>query len=598
MSNLPLVRHGLDKTGLNPDNFVFGEVQTVPANSIRSVVPKYGPYFAESLKVFDAVSTKQLQRGIDFSCIELLQEVTAETGKEIYALIIITNKNVSNKIRIDYQAVGGLYIYETKTIVEVLNALALDERMIAYYNVRNRPSSFNPTKHLHDIGDIYGFEYVCAMLQRIRRAINLKYMPVLDLILKNADNKLALLNQLSNDTAGTAAAHIANQDNPHNLTAAQVNLGSVVNLALATAAEIDTLVLLPDTTDPASISPDKYLGLRDLLEFKRKVVAIIDADAQARMDIVMQNEQADVAARTAILSSLSQTVTTNKANQTAVNTTVSGQITNFNNAIEARRSAMAPQFTDLNNKFGLLPGRISSLQATVNSYRAAEQTDVANLNSGINGLNNFLNNINAARIAHENRRDNPHADSDANTGYVRTQTLTGIQTVAGTYSGQSGFSVDRWSDGTTRLTLGFWPHDPPNNQTSDWHWLQFGGVENNNRRNGGLSNYWDGVDVIDLANIPVGNTYAFRASHWAYSFSTGTFTITRTATNQLKFVLTAAIWWSTGDTGTTVSIESWYRNVVALSGGSVTSEYIPPTNDHGVGRTVYTIDKGELYLTW
>ena len=51
--SLSLVRYPLDPTGVNPNNHITGEVRSLSAAQVRSVVPLYGPVFAESLVVHD-----------------------------------------------------------------------------------------------------------------------------------------------------------------------------------------------------------------------------------------------------------------------------------------------------------------------------------------------------------------------------------------------------------------------------------------------------------------------------------------------------------------------------------------------------------------
>lgn len=145
--------------------------------------------------------------------------------------------------------------------------------------------------------------------------------------------------------------------------------------------------------------------------------------------------------------------------------------------------------------------------------------------------------------------------------------LTGIQSTADCYSAQSGFSIDRYgSAGDIFLTMGAWPSDPPNCQTCNWQWLQFGGTENATRVANNTRPYWTNVWQINLSNLAVGQSITTRAPNWPYTNVAWTYNVTRTSVN----TITVAIWnqgIGTGDTGTQISINNWYNTFFNTFGG-------------------------------
>jgi PKD repeat protein len=153
--------------------------------------------------------------------------------------------------------------------------------------------------------------------------------------------------------------------------------------------------------------------------------------------------------------------------------------------------------------------------------------------------------------------------------------LVGGETASGEYSAQTGWSVDQWSDSSYRLTLGAWPNDPPHSQNCDWEWLQFGGVTNNTRISGGLTNFWGATGVVNIGDIAVGSYVDLQlklpngGNHMRYDDRPYTFRVFRTGARQIQLEIygdqgttpqgaTHYSGWDTGDTGSTISIMNWF----------------------------------------
>jgi len=170
MPYLPLTLD-LDITGLNVNNKIINEPHTLSGNKYRSIASNYGPFFAESLIVTNGVNT--LVRGTDYQIVELHQEATSLYGKEISTVILIINLAVTNSVNITYQALGGLYAFNDKAVADMYNTVIQDNRPITWTSVLNKPVEFSPTIHRHLLDDVYGFEPIVDVLERIRRAITI-----------------------------------------------------------------------------------------------------------------------------------------------------------------------------------------------------------------------------------------------------------------------------------------------------------------------------------------------------------------------------------------------------------------------------------------
>jgi hypothetical protein len=187
---LPNIRYALDPTGVNPDNLIVGEIHTLSSSQIRAVATTYGPFFTESIQIRDHITNSLLVRGVDFQCVELLQEATVRYGKEISSLILILNSNVSNQVRINYQVLGGLYQNNSSAIVSMYESFMSDDRDVDWVNVLNKPYQYPPTLHNHLLEDIYGFEALSVSLERVRNAIVLSDVPAFEALITWVKNRI------------------------------------------------------------------------------------------------------------------------------------------------------------------------------------------------------------------------------------------------------------------------------------------------------------------------------------------------------------------------------------------------------------------------
>ena len=235
MSTLPF-RYPLDPTGVSPDNRVAGEAHALPNRTVRAIAPLYGAFFAESLIIRD-LTTNQILNTSQYKSTELFEFPTARYGKEICGIILITDTSVSSNISIDYQTLGGEYSTNSDAIVQMLNSIEFDNRPVAWPDIIGKPDAFEPAFHYHDIGDVYGFEYVVHAIERVRTAILVGDSSTHDAIYRYIDQQDQTYASQVVAVQQGLNAHTSNTNNPHQTTKAQVGLGSVDNFATATTAE-------------------------------------------------------------------------------------------------------------------------------------------------------------------------------------------------------------------------------------------------------------------------------------------------------------------------------------------------------------------------
>lgn len=196
-------RYNVDLTGTNINNRVEGEIHNLPNKINRSVAPTYGPYYTGSLEVYDAATNTRLTRDIHYKCLDVVGLPTAQSGKEICTIIVVTHPSVSDSVRLNYQALGGGYERTFEAIKLLMDNLMSDTRPILWPNVLDRPSTFEPSNHLHRIGDVIGFEYMVAELERLKSAVllgdEIAHMEILAYI----DVSISGLRQLIDDSQNT-----------------------------------------------------------------------------------------------------------------------------------------------------------------------------------------------------------------------------------------------------------------------------------------------------------------------------------------------------------------------------------------------------------
>ena len=242
MSNINPNRYPVDYTGTALTNLVSGEAVTLNTRKVRAFAPLNAPYFSKNLVIVDTTTGHTLTN-TQYKCFNLMAapSAIAGAGNEVFSVVVITDQAVGNSLSVSYQTVGGDYVQGFDSIVQMLGALTDDNRPVTWDNILNRDTEFTPNQHLHPLADTVGWEYFCVALEQLKLAILLGDDIKKDFILQYIDAALA-----SSDAAAAAAvapsspfgAHVTDQNNPHNVTPAILNLGNVQNFAIATLAQV------------------------------------------------------------------------------------------------------------------------------------------------------------------------------------------------------------------------------------------------------------------------------------------------------------------------------------------------------------------------
>lgn len=246
MATAPLIRYALDPTGINPDNLVAGEVKTLTSSQMRAAAPAYGPFFAESMIIYDHGTNVLLHRGIDYDLVDLIEEATLDYGKEIMQTILIKNTGVSGQIRYSYQCLGGLYQNNSSGIIALYEAAINDNRPVDWSKVINTPFRYPPTAHLHLLSDVVGFGPLVVALQDVRDAIVLSNIPafeaLIDWVKANASSSVIfdpVVHSLIKGQSQTFNITTSNRPNGSKLYWTIEHNGTVNDNFVAVSGEID-----------------------------------------------------------------------------------------------------------------------------------------------------------------------------------------------------------------------------------------------------------------------------------------------------------------------------------------------------------------------
>jgi len=208
MSIVP-VKYPLDLTGVKSTNRAIDELHVLTTAAVRVFVPKNGAFFSDTVTVRDAATNRSLDKGIDYYPALLYSQPTQQTGLTIHQIIVVTDPTCGNNVLFDAQMLGGEFSFSWDAILQLIDTLDLDNRKVAWDAIIGKPEQFDPAPHLHDIGDVYGFEYQVAALERIRQAILLGSSPSTKGLFDYVDSQISNLKQILTIVANTTVSRAA-----------------------------------------------------------------------------------------------------------------------------------------------------------------------------------------------------------------------------------------------------------------------------------------------------------------------------------------------------------------------------------------------------
>jgi hypothetical protein len=222
-----------DATGTASSNLIPGERQVLTAKDYTDfnvLIPNAAPYYQASMKVYllSNGAMTLLTEGIDYICTHRFLTATLSIGQPIYGSITFYNNALQGVIVMSYQTVGGPWTLDEMDVTAILANVLVNPRITTWEQVANLPFQFPPTNHVWNIDDMVNMDSVVTVLQQIVAAIGTAQ-------------------------SSTLTSHVNNFDNPHLVTASQLNLGLVPNWAGALVSDAmagiaDNLFMTPALT--------------------------------------------------------------------------------------------------------------------------------------------------------------------------------------------------------------------------------------------------------------------------------------------------------------------------------------------------------------
>lgn len=227
----------LDTTGINSNNLIENESHSLTESNsspYRLIIPTYSPFYLDNFNLrYDngLGNIISLVEDVDYSLCLPYVAATRSIGKLLYGGISINNNSINGTLLIDYQTLGGNWTGDPAYIITRLSELLYNPKITIWDVVTDIQDLFPPINHDQSADYIYGYQDLITAINNLA-----------DIIANSPSQSLSFVQ------------HLTDEVNPHNVTKVQLGLGSIVNLPLASDAEVTA-------RDPL----DKYVTLKQLV---------------------------------------------------------------------------------------------------------------------------------------------------------------------------------------------------------------------------------------------------------------------------------------------------------------------------------------------
>lgn len=217
-----------DPTGTAPSNKVTGEVHVITQQNYKDysfVIPKFAPFFEEGVMItFADTEGNQvtLTQGVDYYFGHHFLAASRAIGKQVYGSISFITKNFKGSMSISYQTLGGMWTYDEAYLVQLMSNIVANPRSASWDSIVTLPTLFPVIDHEWNLQDMVGMSHVVSSLYGIQQAI------------------LDPTGQSGSGVSGLLMDHLQDAANPHRVTKLQVGLGNVLNYGVAAQADAES----------------------------------------------------------------------------------------------------------------------------------------------------------------------------------------------------------------------------------------------------------------------------------------------------------------------------------------------------------------------
>lgn len=206
-----------DPTGTKGSNRIPGEKHALSPPAWKDyfyIIPKLAPFFSGTLKIHHVATGRELIEGVDWQASHRFLDASRATARPVYGSITFYDKTLSGVVEIDYQTLGGDWTIDDDLILELLVNKSTNPRITTWEEIVDVPYQFPVIDHAYHLDDLVGMSDVKESIDAVAQTI---------------------LN--TRDVRPAFQAHSRNTDNPHEVTKAQVGLESVENFPPSTRAQ-------------------------------------------------------------------------------------------------------------------------------------------------------------------------------------------------------------------------------------------------------------------------------------------------------------------------------------------------------------------------
>lgn len=218
--NILQFQYPFDPNGVLPSNLITNENHNITASSglpYNFIIPRRGPYFANSLIVTHPSSGRTLDVGVDYVHSYLFQQQSAtEPFLMVFGGIsILTTEYDGSVLSLRYQTLGGEYVLPETDILAILANAHIDPRLTTWDTVALKPGEYHPDAHLHHVSSTMGWDDLVLAVRDLIEKIRVE------------SGELAALFQL----------HIDDLNNPHETNLLKLGIERFANVYKATLAQ-------------------------------------------------------------------------------------------------------------------------------------------------------------------------------------------------------------------------------------------------------------------------------------------------------------------------------------------------------------------------
>lgn len=164
---IPIVRQFRDDIlNKNLENQIRGEPFTTetPGEYTRIIVPKQSPFFISTLKLYFMNGEPMTEE--HFEIFKIMPGLTALAAQGVACMIRLKDPAIVVGL-LDYDVVGEFTLFDT-AMMNLVVSTTEDDRMIDFFNLKNRPIVFPPKLHPHSLlYDIMAFQDTIDLLDSI-----------------------------------------------------------------------------------------------------------------------------------------------------------------------------------------------------------------------------------------------------------------------------------------------------------------------------------------------------------------------------------------------------------------------------------------------